>query len=123
METTQSNPRIQDAHVWYDEKQKRNYIFCTIDGKEMMGKVIWAVDAAKVRDGITTPEEIAAKHYKYLLERPVEKEDIDTNRQNENTESLTQGQRFKGAAVGLGTNLANNLEGFSAWITDIMNNL
>lgn len=123
METTQSNPRIQDAHVWYDEKQKRNYIFCAIDGKEMTGKVIWAVEAAKVRDGITTPEEIAAKYYKAMLDRPVKTENLETKRQNENTESLTQGQRFKGAAAGLGTNFANNMEGFSAWITDILNNL
>lgn len=123
METTQSNPRIQDAHVWYDEKQKRNYIFCAIDGKEMTGKLIWAVEAAKVRDGITTPEEIAAKYYKNLLERPVQTEDLDASHQNEKAEPLTQGQRLKNVAGGLGTNLVNNLEGFSAWVTDILNNL
>lgn len=123
METTQSNPRIQDAHVWYDEQQKRSYIFCAIDGREMTGKAIWAADAAKVRDGICTAEEIAGKYYKTYLERPAKTEDVDAGQQNENTPPLTQGKRFNKAAAGLGTNLGYNMEGFGSWLTDILNNI
>ena len=131
MGNTQSNPRVQDAYVWYDEKMRTHFLFCTIDGVEEEGKRISALNAAKVRDGVLTAEQLAEKIYPFLtngtgkneseaMQNKADESQITQEKaEPQEAKERTNGRRFMTALNGLVTNYYNNGVRFSAWVADI----
>lgn len=129
MANNQSNLKIQDAHTWYDEKLKADFLFYSIGGIEKEGTRITPADAAKVRDGIITAESLVAKYNPWILNRETagnqEAKDAadysggEGKQQGDNNLSYTG--RLQSALTSIGKNLYQNTVKFSAWIADIIN--
>ena len=129
MANNQSNLKIQDAHTWYDEKLKADFLFYSIGGIEKEGTRITPADAAKVRDGIITAESLVAKYNPWILNRETAENqeakdaadysDGEGKQQGDNNLSYTG--RLQSALTSIGKNLYQNTVKFSAWIADIIN--
>lgn len=129
MANNQSNLKIQDAHTWYDEKLKADFLFYSIGGIEKEGTRITPADAAKVRDGIITAESLVAKYNPWILNRETagnqeakdaaDYSDGEGKQQGDNNLSYTG--RLQSALTSIGKNLYQNTVKFSAWIADIIN--
>lgn len=129
MANNQSNLKIQDAHTWYDEKLKADFLFYSIGGIEKEGTRITPADAAKVRDGVITAESLVAKYNPWILNRETagnqeakdaaDYSDGEGKQQGDNNLSYTG--RLQSALTSIGKNLYQNTVKFSAWIADIIN--
>lgn len=117
----QTNPRIQEAYVWYDEKLKDHFLFCTIDGKEREGHRIGILDAAKLRDGKVTPEQLVERYFPWVMK---EKNEEDRTQQAEvqpEQINFSTRQRFLRSGLGIMENLQYNATKMTAWVADIFN--
>lgn len=129
MENNQSNLKIQDAHIWYDEKLKSHFLFFAIDGIEKEGTRITPLDAAKVRDGVISVESLVAKYNPWLIkgkatENQEVKDSVESSKEQNKpqvNENLTYGERFRSTLKNLGINLYQNTVKFSSWVADILN--
>ena len=119
--TTNSNPRIQDTYVWFDEKQRSHFLFCSIDGREREGCRIYAVDAAKFRDGVIDAETLVAKYYPWVKDKE-HHEEQGQQEKAEVGESIpqTNGQRFRSSFSNLVDNFYANGTKFASWVADII---